>query len=480
MTAAARDNLAPPAQCEIPMPRTNAYILVVDDEPEICVQLQEILEDEGYQVTTTHDAKAAEDARRQRKPDLILLDIWLPDSDGILLLKEWSQAKAPPSPVIMMSGHGTLETAVEATRLGAYDFLEKPLSMHKLLVIVRNALESTKLRYDNLNLQQSIYSIGELIGRSKTIQNLCEYVRRIANHDAPALFIGESGTGKEVFARYMHKHSHYADGPFVRIPAVSAKATDLFGSENPGAVHYGAIEQANGGTLFVDEICDLDTDLQARLVGVLQHKSFLRSNGAEAVLFSGRIVGSSRYDLSAATQSGRLRGELYYYLNVLPIQIPPLREHKEDIFALFEHYVSVLTKRESLPYRRLTGSAQHRLRNYSWPGNVRELINVLQRLLILGSGQVIDVQEIDAAIGTPLHSSRNTDPASNKDTVTEYDLPLKEAREQFERIYLARQLRANDGKISRTAERIGIERTYLYRKLRSLGIDPKNIPSDSD
>ena len=457
-----------------------AHILVVDDEPAIYLQLKEILEDEGFHVTTADNVKTAAKARRQRKPDLILLDIWLPDGDGIQLLKEWNHGKVPVTPVIMMSGHGTLETAIEATRLGAYDFLEKPLSMHKLLIIVRNALESTKLRHENINLQQSIYTSGTLVGRSKTILDLCEYVQRVANHDAPALFIGESGTGKEVFARYMHRHSRYADGPFVRIPAVSTKGGDLFGSENAQKVHYGAIEQVNGGSLFIDEICDLDIDLQARLVEVLRNNTFLRNNGVERVAFNGRIIVSNRHDLATATQSGRLRDELYYCLNVLPIHIPPLREHREDVLALFEHYVSVFTKNESLPYRRLTASAQHRLRSYSWPGNVRELISVLQRLLILSSGDVINLQEIDTAIGILLHNNKSTDIPPHKILSEEYDLPLKEAREQFERVYLENQLRANNGKISRTAERIGVERTYLYRKLRSLGIDPKNIASDDN
>ena len=463
------------------MTADNTHILVVDDEPDIRELLNEILEDEGFTVTTAGNAKTAREARRKRKPDLTLLDIWMPDCDGISLLKEWSHNQTQFSPVIIMSGHGTVETAVEATRLGAYDFIEKPLSIAKLLVTVRNALESTQLWHDNINLRRASHNTGEPIGRSAAIQKLCERIRRVADYDTPVLFTGESGTGKELFARYMHDHSKYAAGPFVRIRTAGLKEAELFGVESPSAVHYGAVEQANNGTLFFDEIVDLDIDLQARLVSVLQHQSFLRVNGVEPVYFSDRVAASTRHDPAMAIQRGQLREDLYHHLNGVPIHISPLRERKEDVSALFGHYVSALTERESLPYRRLTASAQNRLRNYSWPGNVRELINVLQRLLILGSGTVIELDEVDAAIGLPAPSAETDATGSAVIAVApEYELPLKEAREQFERGYLEYQIRINNGRISRIAKHIGVDRTYLYRKLRMLGIDPKHISPDDE
>ena len=458
-------------------PTTPSNILVVDDEPDILALVRDILEDEGYEVDLAKDAESARAARRNRRPDLILLDIWMPDADGISLLREWSESRAGDAPVIMMSGHGTVETAVEATRLGAYDFLEKPLSMAKLLLTVRHALEAAALRRENVGLRHEASQISEPIGRSTVISNLRERVRRIAEHDTPVLITGEPGSGKELIARYLHAHSPRAAGPFVRVHVAgligSAGQAKLFGAENGPRIHYGAIEEANGGTLFLEDIVDMEPELQARLVTALRDRTFLRRDGVAPVSLNVRIVAASRGDVGRAVAASKLREDLYYLLNVVPLAVPPLREHREDIPELMSYYIDILVTRENLPNRRLTVGAQNRLRNHTWPGNVRELANVLQRLLILGSGSTIELEEVEATLGTIPEIER-------EDEIAEFELPLKEAREQFERAYLEYRLRKAGGSVSKVAAAAGVERTHLYRKLRGLGIDPKQPAGDGN
>ncbi|MDD9983838.1 MAG: sigma-54 dependent transcriptional regulator [Gammaproteobacteria bacterium] len=450
---------------------TPSSILVVDDEPGILALIKDILEDEGYEVDVAEDAEAARAARRNRRPDLILLDIWMPDSDGISLLREWSESGPGDAPVIMMSGHGTIETAVEATRLGAYDFLEKPLSTAKLLLAVRRALETAELRRENIGLKHEALQVSEPIGRSTAMSSLRDQVRRIAEHDTPVLITGESGCGKELIARYLHAHSPRATGPFVRVRIAgligAAGLTELLGAEDGSLIRYGAVEKANGGTLFLEDIVDMEPELQSRLVTMLQERSFLRVDGATPVPLNVRIVTASRSDVGRTVAASKLREDLYYLLNVVPLEVPPLRNHREDIPELVSYYIDVLVTREHLPNRRLTVGAQNRLRNHNWPGNVRELINVLQRLLILGSGSVIELEEVDAALGAIPEIERRDD------EIMEFELPFREAREQFERAYLEYRLRKAGGSVSKVATAAGIERTHLYRKLRGLGIDPK-------
>ena len=456
---------------------TPSSILVVDDEPGILALVKEILLDEGYEVDTAENAESARASRRNRRPDLILLDIWLPDSDGISLLREWSESGTGDPPVIMMSGHGTVETAVEATRLGAYDFLEKPLSTAKLLLAVRRALEAAELRQENIGLKREAFQAPEPIGRSAVMNALRDQVRRIAEHDTSVLITGESGSGKELIARYLHAHSPRASGPFVRVRVAGLVGapgqTELFGAEDGPRIQYGAVERAKGGTLFLEDIVDIDPELQARLVTMLMDRTFLRVDGATPVPMRVRIVTASRNDVSRAVAASRLREDLYYLLNVVPLAVPPLREHREDIPELVSYYIDVLVTRENLPNRRLTVGAQNRLRNHRWPGNVRELINVLQRLLILGSGSVIELEAVEATLGAIPEIERHDG------EVMEYELPLKEAREQFERAYLEYQLRKAGGSVSKVATAAGIERTHLYRKLRGLGVNPKLSASSS-
>jgi DNA-binding NtrC family response regulator len=451
-----------------------AYLLVVDDEPDIRQLLKDILEDEGFEVSVAENADAARHARRTRRPDLILLDIWMPDTDGISLLKEWAEGGGQDIPVVVMSGHGTVETAVEATRLGAYDFIEKPLSIAKLLLTVRRALETAQLKQENISLRQEILPIREPVGRSPKMQMLRDQARRIAQHDTSVLISGGSGVGKQVFARYLHAQSNRSHGPFVRVVVAgmtgASSAVELFGAESGSNIHFGALEKANGGTLFLEDVADMDPSIQASLLSALQHFSYLRVGGVEPVQFNARIIGATCRDLAHEVLVHRFREDLYYHLNVVPLFLPPLRDHREDIPELLDYYVDFLVTQDGLPYRRFSVAAQNRLRNYSWPGNIRELKNVVQRLLILGSGQEIDSQEVEIALGSaPLGE------VSKGGEIPAFDLPLKEAREKFERNYLEYQIRKAGGSIAKVAHRVGIERTHLYRKLRALGIDAKQV-----
>jgi DNA-binding NtrC family response regulator len=447
------------------------HILVVDDEPDIRDLVKEILEDENYEVAVADNAESARDARRARRPDLILLDIWMPDVDGISLLKEWSEGDQLSCPVIMISGHGSVEAAVEATRLGAYDFLEKPLSMAKLLLTVERALEADKLNREYQGLRQQVRPVTEPVGKSETMQRLRSQILRIAPHDTPVLFTGEPGTGKEVYARFLHNNSLRRKGPFIAVGVGSIArenaSLELFGSENQDKIHYGLLEQASGGTLFLDELADMDQEAQAKLAGAIENGSFLRIGGKEPVQVDVRIVAATHRNLEQEVRAGRFREDLYYHLNVVPIQLPPLRDHVEDVPELLSYYVGHFVDRENLTYRHFSMAAQNRLRNYSWPGNIRELKNLVQRLLILGTQEEISLEEIESAVSA-------TTMAKTRDMGSvPLNLPLREAREQFERSYLLQQFKECEGNVARLAERVGMERTNLYRKLRALGIDPK-------
>jgi DNA-binding NtrC family response regulator len=449
-----------------------AHILVVDDEPDIRQLVRDILEDENYSVSVAENAEAARRALRARRPDLILLDIWMPDLDGISLLKEWTDGRELACPVIMMSGHGTVETAVEATRLGAYDFLEKPLSLAKLLLTVERALEAERLAQENVGLRRRVSAVIEPIGQSAVMQRLREQVKRVAQHDSWVLIAGEPGSGRETFARYLHAHSARRDRPFIDV-AVSAisrgnAALELFGSEREGDIQYGRLEQAAGGTLFLDEVADMDLEAQAQLVGALDTGSFMRVGGAAPVDLDVRVIAATQRDLHRAVEEGRFREDLFYQLNVVPLRVPPLREHREDIPALLESTVDRLVEQERLPYRRFSIAAQNVLRNHSWPGNIRELKNLVQRLLILGSGDEIGAAEVEAAMGAAQAAIAAVIPGVS------FDQPLRDARDAFEKAYLEYQLEKHGGNVSQMAEEAGMERTHLYRKLRDRGIEIKD------
>lgn len=448
------------------------YVLVVDDEPDIRELVSEILADEGYQVSVAENGDKARQALRDRRPDLILLDIWMPDIDGISLLQEWAEADELPCPVIMMSGHGTVETAVEATRLGAYDFLEKPLSLAKLLLTTERALEAHRLAQENVGLRRRAAALFEPVGNSQGMQRLREQVKRVAQHDSWVLISGEPGSGRETYARYLHANSSRRDRPFVDV-GVSAitqggAALELFGREEGGHTQYGRLEQASGGTLFLDEVADMDMEVQAQLVAALDTGTFLRVGGTEPVQLDVRIVAATARDLQQLVAEGRFREDLFYQLNVVPLHVPPLRERREDVPLLLSSAVDRLVENEKLPYRRFSMAAQNYLRNHDWPGNVRELLNLVQRVLILGTDPEISLDEVKAAMGAAQESGEQETIAG-----VILDQPLRDAREAFEKAYLEFHLQQNDGNISQMAQNVGVERTHLYRKLRDRGIEIK-------
>jgi DNA-binding NtrC family response regulator len=447
------------------------HILVVDDEPDIRSLLKEILEDEGYRVSVAENATEARAARQQHRHNLILLDIWMPDIDGITLLKEWTEGEPLDIPVIIMSGHATVETAVEATRLGAYDFIEKPLSLAKLLLTIEHALESFNLQRENAGLRREVHTVEEPVGRSKLLVQLREQTLQLALHDTSVLITGEGGSGKNLFARFLHNHSSRHNAPFFRADITALNAAEgavrLFGSEEGGEVQHGLLEQANGGTLFINDVGELDADGQDRLLALLQEGSFLRRGGNTPVTVDVRILAATRLPLEQLVGQQKFREDLYYQLNVVSLYVPALREHSEDVLDLLSFYSDHFVEREKLPYRSFTTAAQNRLRQHSWPGNVRELKNLIQRLLITGRDRLVDINEVEEALGQQ-HRAPVADAAS-----LAYELPLRQAREQFERNYFESLMRRYEGSVNKAAQHAGVERTHLYRKLRSLGISPK-------
>ena len=454
---------------------TTGKILVVDDEPDIRNLIKEILEDEDFEVAIVENATQADSIRENFNPDLILLDIWMPDIDGITLLKQWNESGRMNVPVIMISGHGTVETAVEATRLGAYDFIEKPLSLAKLILTVKHALDNRSLQKENTRLRSHGQRVDIPIGKSKILQNLREQILQIVEHSTPVLITGESGTDKELFARYLHNKSFRSGEAFISvgISALSADnfLTEFFGSNELGEDRAGFFEQAEGGTLFLKDIADMDPSLQAKLQNTLDNKYFTRVGSTQMQAFDIRIIAATRHDILALVNEGRFRDDLYYQLNILPFHVPPLRDHTEDIPELLEFYVDYFAVGEGLPYRHFTVAAQNYLRSYTWPGNVRELKNMVQRLLILGIEENIDVRELELAQGK-LESRPD-----ERSFMPNFDMPLREAREQFEKEYLQHQLNLAGGNVSKVAEAVGMERTHLYRKLKSLSIATKNRDS---
>jgi DNA-binding NtrC family response regulator len=447
---------------------------VVDDEADIRALIQDILSDEGYGVTAAADASEARDARADKKFDLILLDIWMPDTDGITLLREWSDTGDLTCPVVIMSGHGTVDTAVEATRLGAFDFVEKPLSLAKLLRTVEAALDSAG--------KQSTTSRGLLpsllapVGRSTLMQGLREKVQQYAEHDESVLLSGEPGTGRGAFARYLHALSSRADEPLISVTAASLTERNaeeqLLGVEQNGEVRAGAFERVEGGTLVIDELTDLNETAQKTLLAVLEDGAYRRIGGGKTVKLKARVVATIDTDYEARIEDGTLRRDLIAHLGVLSLRVPPLRDYSEDVPELLAYYVDKLVDAEGLSFRRFSVAAQNRLRNYPWPDNVRELKSVVRRLLLTGSDKDIGLDEVEAEIsaGAPID-----EPLVKQDLLS---LPLREAREQFERAYLQQQLVLCDGKVGQLAKRVGMERTHLYRKLRSLGVDFKSVAAE--
>jgi DNA-binding NtrC family response regulator len=453
---------------------TAQYILIVDDEPDIRQLLSEILEDEGYEVDTAENAAQARELHRLRKPDLVLLDIWMPGEDGVSLLKSWQQKGGLCCPVIMMSGHATIETAVEATRYGAYDFIEKPLSLAKTLLTISHALRASLLEQENQGLRQQVTVLQEPVGSSEAIAQLKDQARKIATHDLQVLIYGEPGAGKEGVAHYIHNQGPRAERPFIKSAVTSFSDGDmvkeLFGREENGQLHYGLFDQARGGTLYLSEISHLNHETQKYLLFALKERRYRRIGGEEWVNLDAALITSCSQDLKDMVDADQYSSELYYLLNAVPLNVPALREHSEDVPDLLNYYVDLLTVQENLPYRHFTLAAQNFLRGYPWPGNIRELRNLAQRLLIMGTEVDISQEEVEEAIGSqiPVYSE-----GVGKVPENLFDLPLRQAREQFEHDYLVYQLQQTRGNVSKLAEKVQMERTHLYRKMRALDIDPK-------
>ncbi len=454
-----------------------AHVLVVDDEPDIRAMVKDILEDEGYRVDVAAHAAAARAALAEATPDLVLLDIWMPQTDGISLLREWSEGAGLPCPVVMMSGHGNVETAVEATRLGAYDFIEKPIALAKLLITIERALQAQSLRTANAALVKRIQPLAEPTGVAAATQHLRAQLQRLAAHSAPVLLRGEAGTGKESLARWLHAQGPRRDAPFITLAAGTIAedqaANSLFGAELGGQVQPGLLEQAQGGSLYLDEIAELGPELQLRLSSVIERNQLLRTGGRRPIALDVRLIAASARDLDAERAAGRLRDELYFQLAVVPVQVPALRERLDDLPALVEAFAAFFADRDGLPRRHFEDAALARLARHPWPGNLRELRNLVQRLLVVGGVVGISGDEVDAALGGRISPVPRA--AAVESLEFDSSLPLREARDAFERAYLLKLLNEAGGSVGKLAKLAGMERTHLYRKLRDLGVDIKGV-----
>jgi two-component system nitrogen regulation response regulator NtrX len=446
------------------------HILIVDDEPAIQSTLRGVLEDEGYRITAVGSGDAALAALADEPPDLVFLDIWMPGKDGLETLADLKRQR-PEVTVVMISGHGTIETAVKATRLGAYDFIEKPLSLEKTLLTVSRALEHARLERENASLRERLEERSTIIGESSAIRQLREQIATAAPSNGRVLIHGENGSGKELVARAIHAQSARHDRPFVEVNCAAIPEelieSELFGHEKgafTGALsrRRGRFEMADGGTLFLDEIGDMSLKTQAKVLRALEEQAFERVGGRETIKVDVRVIAASNRDLSALLGSG-FREDLFYRLNVIPIEVPPLRARKEDIPLLIDHFVRILCAENGKRLKRLSGEALAYFMTYDWPGNVRELRNMVERLVIMAPDDVIGVEALPA----PLRPKEGAPtPAEARER------SLREARDNFERAFILTELRANDWNMTRTAERLGIERSHLYRKIKLYGITP--------
>src|SRR5579884_1841100 len=451
-------------------------ILIVDDEADIRMLIAEVLKDEGYATREAADSKEALAAIRSRQPTLAILDIWLQESelDGIEILKRL-HAEMPWVPVVMISGHGTIETAVEAIKIGAYDFIEKPFKSDRLLLVVARAIEAAQLRRENAELKLRAGGDLDLVGASPAMNQLRQQIERVAPTGSRVLITGAPGSGKEVVARLLHARSRRADGPFVPVNCAPMRPdrleVELFGCEasNDGAPRkVGTFERAHGGTLFLDEVADMPIETQGKIVRALQEQTFERVGGARRVEVDVRVVASTNRDLAAEIAAGRFREDLFYRLNVVPIRVPALRERREDIPLLARHFIQRGADAARVHAREFGEDALAALQAYTWPGNVRQLRNVVDWLLIMAPGENGDPVRADMLpneITAIAPSVVKWDKGSEIMT-----LPLRDAREVFEREYLLAQVTRFGGNISRTAAFVGMERSALHRKLKSLGV----------
>jgi len=454
-------------------------ILIVDDEPDIRMLIEGILEDEGYTVRQAGDSDAALAAFRMRRPSLVILDIWLQGSrlDGLGILKALL-TEEPHVPVVMISGHGTIETAVAAIQLGAYDFIEKPFKSDRLLLIIRRALEAARLAQENAELRLRAGFESTLTGHSPAITALRAAVERVAPTGSRVLISGPAGSGKEVAARMVHTRSRRADGPFVALNCATLNPArfeeELFGVEagaDPIASprRAGVLERAHGGTLLLDEVSDMPLETQGKIVRALQDQTFERLGGSFRVKVDVRVLATTNRDLQAEIANARFREDLYYRLAVVPIRMPSLRERREDVPELARHFLERSAETSGMPGRELSTDALTALQAYDWPGNVRQLRNLMDWLLIMAPGTASDsirAEMLPAEISQGAPALLNFDPSADL-----MGLPLREARDLFETQYLQAQLLRFGGNISRTAGFVGMERSALHRKLKQLGVN---------
>ena len=452
---------------------SQSHILVVDDEPDIRDLVREILEDEGYRVSVAENGTTARAAFASETPDLVLLDIWMPDVDGITLLREWSAGDGLACPVVVMSGHGTVETAIEATRLGAHDFVQKPISLARLLAIVNQALESTRSRP---RAAAPFSAATEPIGNSAAMQAVRKKAEQAAEHGLPVLITGEKGCGRENLGRFIHQRSA-RKGEFVVMDHCELDSENcrdyLLGGTDEEAPRPGVFERARGGTLFIPELEDIPEPALKIIGQILESENLSEEDDAGAGGQGYRVIASARDSLPERAQKSETLQQLYFRLNVLPLQLPPLRDRPDDVPDLLRFYADWFPSRENLPYRPFSVAAQNRLRNHGWPGNIRELRNIVRQLLVLGGEGEVSAAEVDQA----LRQSPPQPAAEAAEHPPLFDLPLREARERFERDYLVYKLREAGGSVGKLADAVGMERTHLYRKLRALGVDPKSVAS---
>jgi len=450
-------------------------ILIVDDEQDIRELVAGVLEDEGYTARTAADSTAALAALRERRPSLVLLDVWLQGSqmDGLQLLEEMKR-RDPSLPVLVISGHGNIDTAVTAIRQGAADFIEKPFEAEKLLHLVARATETERLRRENASLKAQVGQDEELNGTSSAINGVRATLKRVAATGSRVLISGPAGVGKEVAARLLHEWSSRADAPFVVVSAARMEPErveeELFGVEEGGElVRSGMLEQAHGGTLFLDEIGDMPLPTQGKILRVLTDQSFTRVGGQRVIKVDVRVVSSSQRKLPEEIELGRFREDLFYRLNVVPVVLPALSERREDIIALAEHFVTRYATERRVPTPAISEDAIAALQAYDWPGNVRQLRNVIERTIIMAPGDRIGRIDMDM-LPSELIGDQNQISGAGTGTRWFMATPLREARESFKREYLKIQIRRFSGNISRTASFIGMERSALHRKLKMLGL----------
>ncbi|HKY87282.1 MAG TPA: sigma-54 dependent transcriptional regulator [Pseudorhodoplanes sp.] len=453
-----------------------ADILIVDDEADICELVAGILQDEGYSTRVAHNSDSALGAIASRRPNLVFLDIWLQGSrlDGLQLL-EAAKGQHPDLPVVMISGHGNIETAVAAIKHGAYDFIEKPFKADRLLLIADRALETSRLKREVKELKQLTPIASGMIGKSPAVNQLRQTIEKVAPTNSRILIVGPSGAGKELCARTLHSMSSRAAGPFVVINAAAITPermeTELFGVEQTNGAQsrkVGALEEAHGGTLFIDEIADMPRETQNKILRVLTDQTFERVGGGGKVAVDVRIVSSTSRNLEAEISAGNFREDLFHRLSVVPIRIPPLAERREDISLLVDYFMDQISVSTGLSKRAIGEDAMAVLQSHDWPGNVRQLRNNVERLMILAggdSGATITANMLPQDVGSMIPSMPNGNGGEQL-----MSLPLREAREMFEREYLVAQINRFGGNISRTAEFVGMERSALHRKLKALGV----------